>query len=110
MSLAILLLNLIPSLLGNIPGISTAIQQIVKDVAGSAAAILGSGVVSQPGINTALAAWAGVIATLKADPSLPQTSLNAVSQLEKAVQAALLQDAKAALLVDWTQINPITPV
>lgn len=110
MPIAILLLNLLPTLLGNIPGLSDKIQQIIKDVAASASAVLGSGAISQPSITTVLAAWAGVIAALKNDPNLPATSLNAVAQLEKAIQAALLEDEKAAALVDWTQIHPIAPV
>lgn len=110
MPIAILLLNLIPTVLGSVPGISTIIQQIIKDVASSASAIIGSGVLSQPSINTVLAAWAGVLSALRNDPSLPSTSLGAISQLERAVQAALLQDSKAAQSVDWSLIHPMTTV
>lgn len=110
MPIAILLLNLLPTLLGKIPGISTTIQSVIKDVAGSASAIIGSGVITQPSVNTMLAAWLGVINALKADSTLPAASLNAVAQLEKAVQAALTADVKAAALVDWTQVHAIATV
>lgn len=110
MSIAILLLNLLPGLLSAIPGISVSVQQLIKDIAGSAAAVLGSGAVTQPSVNTVLAAWAGVIAILKSDPNLPATSLAAVSELEKAVQSALTADAAAAAQVDWTKVITIKPV
>lgn len=110
MPLAILLLNLIPTVLGNIPGISATIRQIITDVTSSAGAIIGSGVLSQPSVNTILAAWSGVLSALKNDPNLPSTSLGAISQLERAVQAALLQDSKAAQSVDWSLIHPMTTV
>jgi hypothetical protein len=110
MSLAILLLGLLPGFFQNIPGLSTAIKQIIADVSGSAAAVLASGSVTQPNINTILAAWAGVVAVLKADPSLPQATLAIVGQLEKAVQAALTNDHQAALAVDWSKVGKITPV
>ncbi len=110
MAIAILLLNLLPGFLTNIPGISATLKQIIADVTASVAAILGSGVVTQPSVNTALAAWAGVLAALKNDPSLPADKLNAIAQLEKAVQAALLNDTAAAQKVDWTQVAPIGTV
>lgn len=110
MTLAALLLNLLPTLLGNIPGISATLKEIIKDVTASVAAILGSGVVSGPSVNTALAAWAGVIATLKNDPNLSGTALTTLAQAEKAVQAALLADEAAAKAVDWTLLAPIQPV
>jgi hypothetical protein len=110
MSIAILLLNLLPGLLGAIPGLSAKVKQIIADVAGSGAAILASGAVTQPSVTTILAAWAGVITVLKSDPSLPASSLNAVAQLEKAVQAALTEDAVAAQAVDWTKIITISTV
>lgn len=110
MTLAILLLNLLPGLLKGMPGISEKIQQIVADVAGSTSAVLGSGVISAPSVNTVLAAWAGVIAILRSDPQLPQDKLAVLDQLAKAVQAALVEDAEAAKLVDWTKIAPIANV
>jgi hypothetical protein len=105
-----LLLNLLPGLISAIPGISAAIKAIIGDVTSAASAILGSGVISQPSVNTILAAWAGVLAALKAQGNLPPATLNWVTQLEKAVQAALLQDVQLAQSVDWSQIKPITPV
>jgi hypothetical protein len=110
MPIAILLLNLLPGLIKGIPGISSKIQQIIADVSGSASVILASGAVTQPGVNTILAAWAGVISVLKADPNLPASSLNAVAQLEKAVAAMLTEDAVAAQQVDWTKIITISTV
>lgn len=110
MSLAILLLNLIPGIFAGIPGISASIKQIIADVSGSAAAVLASGVVSGPSVNTILAAWLGVINVLKTDPNLPANTLNAVAQLEKAVQAALANDIQASASVDWTKIVTIATV
>lgn len=110
MSTAILLLGLLPGLLKGIPGISAKVLQLIADVSGSVGALLGSGAISQPSVSTALAAWLGVINVLKADSSLNQTALNALGQLEKAVQAAITEDAVAAKAVDWTQVNPISPV
>lgn len=110
LTITTLIIGLIPAILKGIPGISATLQQIIADVTSSVAAILGSGAVTQPSVNTALAAWAGVISALKNDPSLPSTSLSAVGQLEKIVQAVLTQDAILAKSVDWTQLQPITPV
>jgi len=108
--LAVLLLNLLPGLVGAIPGISSAVKQIITDVSGSASAVLASGSISSPSVNTVLAAWLGVINALKNDPSLPQDKLNLVLQLEKAVQAALLNDVQASAAVDWTKIVTIATV
>ena len=105
-----IVIGLIPSVLKGIPGISAGIQQLISDVGASVAAVLGSGVISQPSVNTILLAWAGVIAALKADPTLPADALNAVAQLEKIVQAVLTQDAALAKSIDWTKLQPITPV
>lgn len=110
LTLVTIIVGLIPSILKNIPGISSGIQQLIADVSGSVAAVLGSGAVTQPSINTILAAWLGVINALKADPTLPADALNAVAQLEKIVQAVLTQDAALAKSIDWTKLQPITPV
>lgn len=110
MALAILLLNLLPGIFTGIPGISPSIKQIIADVTGSAAAVLASGVASAPTVNTILAAWLGVINVLKTDPNLPANTLNAVAQLEKAVQAALMNDLQASSAVDWTKIVTIATV
>ena len=106
----ILFLNLIPAILKGIPGISAALQQVIADITSSTAAILGSGVVTQPSVNTILAAWLGVINALKADPNIPPTALTSIAQLEKAVQAAIANDAQAALQVDWSQTHQIASV
>ena len=110
MTIAALLLGLLPGLLKDIPGISAAIKQIIADVAGSAAAVLTSGVMSGPSVNTILAAWLGVISTLKNDPALPADRLALFGQLEVILQSVLQQDSKLAAGVDWTAFHPITPV
>lgn len=110
MPIALILLNLLPVVLRGIPGISDTIKQIITDVSGGATALIGSGVLTQPSVSTALAAWLGVITTLQNDPNLPKESLNALAQLGKAVQAALTADEAAAKLVDWSLIHPISPV
>lgn len=107
MSFAILFLNLIPVVLGGIPGLPVNFKQIITDVTSGISAIFASGAVTQPSVNAALAAWAGVISALKNDPTLSPGALNSLAQLEKAVQSALVEDAIAAKSVDWTQINPI---
>jgi hypothetical protein len=110
MSLALLLLNLLPGVISQFPGISTTIKGIIGDVTASLAAIFSSGVISQSSVNTALAAWAGVLAALKAQANLPAATLAAISQLEIAVQAALLQDEALVKSVNWELINQIIPV
>jgi hypothetical protein len=105
-----ILLNLLPAVLKNIPGISSEIQQIITDVASSASAIIGSGVITQPGITTILASWQGVIEVIQKDPNLPPGSVATVGELEKIVQAVLLQDASLAKSVDWTKFHSIVPV
>lgn len=110
MTLALIILGLIPTVLKNIPGISSTIQSLIADVTNSVTAIIGSGVVSQPSVNTVLAAWLGVITALKADTNLPASSLTPLLQLEKIVQSVLTQDAALAKAVDWSTFNPITPV
>ena len=110
MSIVILLLNMLPGLLAGIPGLSDKLKQIIADVTGSASAVLASGVAEGPNVNTILAAWLGVINTLKADPNLPQNTLNAILQLEKAVQSALVADVAAQQAVDWSKIVVIATV
>ena len=105
-----LLLNLLPLVLQAIPGISPKLSQIINDVSTGAAGLFSSGAISHPTASTVLAAWVGVLAALQNDPSLPASSLAAVTQLGKAVQAALLQDELAAKQVDWSLILPIAPV
>src|SRR5581483_11851754 len=52
MGLAVLLLNLLPGLIAGIPGISASIKQIIADVTASASAVVSSGAITQPSINT----------------------------------------------------------
>jgi uncharacterized membrane protein len=104
-----IIISLIPTILKGIPGISSTIQQIISDITASVAAILGSGAVTQPNVTTIMSAWAGVVAALQKDPNLPATSLAAVAELEKIVQAVLTQDAVLAKGIDWTKLQPITP-
>ena len=105
MTLAVLLLNLLPALLTGIPGISTKIKQIITDLTGATSAVLTSGVVTLFSVNTVLAAWAGVLTALQADPNLPQDKLGLVAGLGKIVQAALLEDTIASQKVDWTKFT-----
>lgn len=110
LTLLTLIIGLIPPVLKGIPGISADIQTLIADVDSSVVAVLGSGAITQPGVNTVLAAWSGVIAALKNDPNLPAASLSAVGQLEKIVQAVMTEDAALAKSVDWTQFHQIAPV
>ena len=110
LAIVTIIIGLIPSILQNVPGISTGIKQLIADITASVAAVLGSGAITQPNLNTILAAWLGVITALQKDPTLPASSLAAVAELEKIVQAVLQQDSVLANSVDWTKLNPITPV
>lgn len=110
LTLTTLLISLFPVVIKNIPGISAKVQQLIADVSAATAALLSSGALTQPSVNTALAAWSGVIAALKNDPNLPADSLAAIAQLEKIIQAVILEDAQLAKSVDWTKLTPITPV
>lgn len=110
LALVTLMVGLIPGILKGIPGISAKIQQIIADVTGSVSAVLGSGAVTGPNLNTVLAAWLGVVNALKNDPSLPANALSAVAELEKLLQSVLLEDSALAKSVDWSKIQPITPV
>lgn len=110
LTLITIIIGLVPAILKGIPGISTTVQQLIADISSSVAAVLGSGAVTQPNVNTILAAWLGVITALKADPNLPAASLSAIAELEKIVQAVLAQDAVLAKSVDWSRLHPITPV
>ena len=110
MTVATLLLGLLPGLLAGIPGISSKILQIIKDITSSASIVLASGVISTPNVNTVLAAWLGVLTALQSDPALPVEKLAYVKELTKAVQAALVQDVQASMAVDWSKLSPIAPV
>jgi len=105
LGITVLLLNLLPMVLQAIPGISAKMTQLISDVASGTSTLLKSGVLTHPTASTILASWVGIISTLQNDPSLPTTSLQAVTQLGKAVQAALLQDELAARMVDWSTIR-----
>ena len=110
MSLALLLANLIPAILGGIPGISDKIKNAITAGGQSVAVILNSGITSQVSTNAVLSVWAGIIAVLKQEPDLPAEALGRIAELEKAIQAAVTEDAEAAKLVDWSKINPIATV
>ena len=110
LTLISLILGLLPTVFKSIPGISSTIKQIIADVTASTTALLGSGVFAKPDLSSILAAWQGVIAALKSDPNLPADSLSAVGELEKIIQVVVAEDAALATSVDWTKLNPITPV
>lgn len=101
----VILLNLIPALITPIPGISDKIKAIIAAVTSTTNAILSSGAISAPSAQTILAAWAGVLAVLKSEPNIPADKLGLISELEKLVAAALLEDQKAMLAVDWTKFT-----
>jgi len=110
LTLATILIGLFPVVLKGIPGISASLLQIIQDVTASVAALLGSGVVTQPSVTTALAAWSGVITALEQDPNLPAGSLSAIAELKKIIQAVMAQDAELAKSVDWSKFHNIAPV
>ena len=110
MSLALLLANLIPALLGNIPGISDKIKNLIAVGSQTVGVILNSGIMDHRTPTTVLSVWAGIIVALKNDPDLPQAALGQIAELEKAVHAAVTEDAEAAKQVDWSKINPIATV
>lgn len=110
MSLALLLANLIPAFLGGIPGLSDKIKNLIVAGGQTVEAILNSGIIDHRTPTTVLAVWAGIITSLKADPDLPVSALGPIAELEKAVHAAVIEDAEAAKQVDWSKINPIATV
>jgi flagellar biosynthesis/type III secretory pathway M-ring protein FliF/YscJ len=110
MSLALLLANLIPALLSNIPGISDSIKRLIGVGAQTVAVIVNSGIADHLTANSVLSVWAGIITAMKSDPDLSPTTLGQIAEIEKAVHAAVTEDAEAAKQVDWTKINPIATV
>lgn len=101
----IILLNLLPGLITPIPGISDKVKSIITAVTGTSNAIMSSGSISAPSAQTILAAWAGVLAVLKSEPNIPADKLGLISELEKLIAAALLEDQRAALAVDWSKFT-----
>jgi hypothetical protein len=106
----VLILNILPSILGVIPGLSPKIMPLISDVSKGLGALFASGVVTGPSASTALSAWAGVIAVLKQDPALPKNVLNLLGQIEIWIQNAVPVDQAAAQGVDWNQIHTIANV
>lgn len=107
MNLAWLLVSLSAGIIQGIPGISATIKQVISNISASLSAVASSGVTTNLNASTVLAALAGVIVALKADPNLPADKLSVIAGLEDAITAALAADAQAQKLVDPTQLKPI---
>lgn len=90
--------------------ISSTIKQIITDIYTSFSAIVSSGVTTTLNPTTVLAALAGVLAALKADPNLPADKLSLIVALESAAAAALVADQAAQQKVDPTTLQPIAPL
>ncbi len=110
MNLALLIASLAASIIQSTPQVSAAIKQIVMDIYQSFSAVVSSGVTSSVNPNTVLAALAGVLAALKADPNLPADKLSLIQALEEAAGAALAADTAAQQKVDPTTLQPIAPL
>lgn len=61
-------------------------------------------------IVTILQGMEATIQTLKMDTTLPANTLNLISVMDDAVQAALAEDAVASKTVDPTVLTPIEPI
>lgn len=110
MTFALLFLGLVPTILKAIPGMPAAVMNLIGAGADAASAILGSGVVTEPSVQTALTAWLNIINVLKTNPAIPPATLAAIAELQKAVQAAVSNDADAAKAVNWTLTHQIATV
>lgn len=110
MGTAALIASLLAGIVQGVPQISAEIKSIVMAISTSLSAVLTSGVTTTLNPTTVLAALAGVIASLKAIPNLPQATLQAIVDLEAAAAAALQADQIAQQQVDPTKLAPITPV
>jgi phage-related protein len=112
MNLALMIASIAASVIGadtNIPG---QIKSIATAISSAIAALVKSGVTTSPvTASTILGAIQGVVDSLKALPGLPTQTLEIVSDLDQAVQAALKADALAvAGPVDPTLVKPEAPL
>lgn len=105
MTWAILLLNLLPGFIAPIPGISEKIKQIIASIVASTNAVMQSGAITVPSVQTILAAWGGVLSVLRNDPNIPADKIGLIDELQKIVAAALLEDQKALLGVNWSKFT-----
>ncbi len=110
MNIVLLITSLLPVAASAIPGLSSTVKQIITDIAQSLGAMAASGVLQAQNVSTVLAALAGVIAALKAEPNIPPDVLNLISALERAAAAALAADQAAQQKVDPGTLQPIAPV
>lgn len=110
MTTVALIASLLAGVVNGVPQISAEIKSIVLAISTSLSSVLASGVTTSISPTTILTALAGVIAALKVVPNLPQSTLQAIQDLEDAAAAALIADQKAQQQVDPSQLQPITPV
>jgi hypothetical protein len=110
MNIILLITSLLPVVASAIPGLSATIKQIIADVSKSIGAVASSGVLQAQNVSTVLAALAGVIAALKAEPNIPPAILDLIGALERAAAAALAADQAAQQKIDPTTLQPITPL
>ena len=110
MNFALLIASLLAGIVQATPQISASIKQIVQDVYGSLSAVVASCVTNGLNPSTVLAALSGVITALKADPTLPASTLNLISALETAAAAALAADQAAQQQVNPATLAPIAPI
>jgi len=112
MSLALLIASLVATAIQTLPGLPSKIGTILGSVSATLGVIIKNGIGSGTPVTVTvvLATLQGVIAELKTVPGLNQTVLDDIAILETALQAALTADAAAAVKVDPTLLQPITPV
>jgi uncharacterized protein (UPF0147 family) len=112
-----LLLSLVQVLTGVLtsnPNVPKNIGQVAASAETSLAAIFTAIQRSSGGVSlnpsTILAAIAGVVTALQADPNLPKDVLAKIQSMNKAITSALAADSAAQQVVDPSQLKRIDPI
>jgi hypothetical protein len=109
-SLVLLIASLLSGIVQGLPSVSATIKNTVGGIVGGLNAVVASGVTTGISEQMVLAALAGVITALKAEPAIPATTLALISGLEDALTAALTADKAAAAAVTPSTLQPVAPL
>jgi hypothetical protein len=111
-NLALLIISLLSGIVGGIKGVPSTITSTIQGIQTALNAYIADGGNTSGGISeqTVLAAIAGVIAALKAETSVPASTLQLISGLEDALAAALAEDKVASTQVAPGTLAPIAPL
>lgn len=111
MNIARLIVSIAASVLGNDAAVPADIKQIILAISSAVSALIKSGVTTGPSNSTILAAFQGVVLSLKAVPGLPQQTLELIADIDASVQAAIAADKLAvAGPVNPANVQPIKPL